>query len=393
MLGDAGGPRPRGRARTCGRRMTAAAGRRTTADRRRAGGARRSAARSCSGSPSPTCPASSTSPGSARPSPTSPPRSSQAALERRRPHGRGATAGAAGDAAARRRDGPPRRRRAGLRQRRRRAVRARARSTGADEGEAQDQARDARGPGAAPAARRRPARTRSSASTPTCGPRARAARWCAPGVATAPTTSAGRSTWESQALLRATPDRRRRGARPARSSSSIDPLRWPAGGLTARAGPRDPHPQGADGGRAAAARRRPARPTSSSGRGGLSDVEWTVQLLQLQHAHAVPALRTTATLAGAGRGARRPGCSSTAGRRGAARGVAAGLAAAQRRRAAGADGPSTACPSDLRDADGMGRILGGEPGTGAALAEDYRRVARRARAAVEFNFYDSRLGR
>ncbi len=31
------------------------------------------------------------------------------------------------------------------------------------------------------------------------------------------------------------------------------------------------------------------------GPGGLSDVEWTIQLLQLQHAHAVPALRTTRT--------------------------------------------------------------------------------------------------
>jgi glutamate-ammonia-ligase adenylyltransferase len=29
----------------------------------------------------------------------------------------------------------------------------------------------------------------------------------------------------------------------------------------------------------------------------LSDVEWTVQLLQLQHGHAVPGLRTTRTLA------------------------------------------------------------------------------------------------
>jgi glutamate-ammonia-ligase adenylyltransferase len=33
------------------------------------------------------------------------------------------------------------------------------------------------------------------------------------------------------------------------------------------------------------------------GPGGLSDVEWTVQLLQLQHGHAVPGLRTTRTLA------------------------------------------------------------------------------------------------
>ncbi len=33
------------------------------------------------------------------------------------------------------------------------------------------------------------------------------------------------------------------------------------------------------------------------GRGGLTDVEWTVQLLQLQHAHAKPALRVTGTMA------------------------------------------------------------------------------------------------
>ena len=32
------------------------------------------------------------------------------------------------------------------------------------------------------------------------------------------------------------------------------------------------------------------------GRGGLTDVEWTIQLLQMQHAHEVPGLRTTSTL-------------------------------------------------------------------------------------------------
>ncbi|MGV0721459.1 bifunctional [glutamine synthetase] adenylyltransferase/[glutamine synthetase]-adenylyl-L-tyrosine phosphorylase [Mycolicibacterium elephantis] len=32
------------------------------------------------------------------------------------------------------------------------------------------------------------------------------------------------------------------------------------------------------------------------GRGGLADIEWTVQLLQLRHAHEVPALHTTSTL-------------------------------------------------------------------------------------------------
>ena len=32
------------------------------------------------------------------------------------------------------------------------------------------------------------------------------------------------------------------------------------------------------------------------GRGGLSDVEWTIQLLQMGHAHGCPDLRTTATM-------------------------------------------------------------------------------------------------
>ena len=34
------------------------------------------------------------------------------------------------------------------------------------------------------------------------------------------------------------------------------------------------------------------------GRGGLSDIEWTVQLLQMRHAGDVPELRTTRTLEG-----------------------------------------------------------------------------------------------
>ena len=43
------------------------------------------------------------------------------------------------------------------------------------------------------------------------------------------------------------------------------------------------------------------------GRGGLSDVEWTVQLIQMCHAHAVPALADDEHAPGAGRGARRQG--------------------------------------------------------------------------------------
>ena len=49
--------------------------------------------------------------------------------------------------------------------------------------------------------------------------------------------------------------------------------------------------------------------------------------------------------------------------------------------------PVDSVPSDLRVADGVSRILGGEPGVGAELAGRYRRAARHARAVTELNFY------
>lgn len=66
-----------------------------------------------------------------------------------------------------------------------------------------------------------------------------------------------------------------------------------AGGATNRPGHRWPP----------AARSRPARPVASRGDlklgpGGMSDVEWTVQLLQLAHGGRLPALRCPGTLAG-----------------------------------------------------------------------------------------------
>jgi glutamate-ammonia-ligase adenylyltransferase len=48
-----------------------------------------------------------------------------------------------------------------------------------------------------------------------------------------------------------------------------------------------------------------------------------------------------------------------------------------------------AVPADLRDADGMGRIVGRAPGTGGSLVEEYLRVARRARQVTEAVFYGS----
>ena len=100
--------------------------------------------------------------------------------------------------------------------------------------------------------------------------------------------------WEAQALLR---------ARPAagdpdlggRFIELVDPLRYPADGITetdvrsvrrikARVD-NERLPRGAD------------RNTHTKlGRGGLADIEWTVQLLQMRHAGRVPALRDTSTL-------------------------------------------------------------------------------------------------
>jgi glutamate-ammonia-ligase adenylyltransferase len=100
--------------------------------------------------------------------------------------------------------------------------------------------------------------------------------------------------WEAQALLRA---RFVCGDADlgAEFEAMVDPVRYPAEGLTreqvveirrikARV-ENERLPRGAD----------PATHTKL-GRGGLADVEWGVQLLQLRHAGAVPALRGTRTL-------------------------------------------------------------------------------------------------
>ena len=192
------------------------------------------------------------------------------------------------------------------------------------------------------------------------------------------------SPWEAQALTRAVPvigeeDLARRFV------ELVDPLRWPDGGL----------PEAA----VREIRRIKARVESERlprgvspyrhlklGRGGLADVEWTVQLLQLQHAHEVPALRTSSTL------------------RGLHAAVAAGLLAA-------ADGEvletawrlasrlrnaamlwrgnaSDVLPTHVRDLDGMARLIGFPPARTELLEEEYQRATRRARAVVERVFYD-----
>jgi glutamate-ammonia-ligase adenylyltransferase len=192
-------------------------------------------------------------------------------------------------------------------------------------------------------------------------------------------------TWESQALLRATPiagdeDLARRFV------ELVDPLRWPPAltavqvreirTLKARM-EAERLPRGAD-----------PRSHFKLGRGGLSDVEWSVQLLQLQHAHAIPALRTTGTLPAL---AAAVDAGLVVEEQAEALREAWVLASRLRNAAMLLRGRAVdSVPSDLRIADGMSRILGGEPGSGADLAESYLRVARRARAVTESVFYGSR---
>ncbi|MDQ2670443.1 MAG: bifunctional [glutamine synthetase] adenylyltransferase/[glutamine synthetase]-adenylyl-L-tyrosine phosphorylase, partial [Gemmatimonadota bacterium] len=121
------------------------------------------------------------------------------------------------------------------------------------------------------------------------------------------------------------------------------------------------------------------------GPGSLSDVEWLVQLLQLQHGHAVPGLRTTSTL-GALAAAEEAGLiSATAAGR-----LRAAWLLASRLRSANTlltGRTSDVLPADRRQLDGIGRILGYPPHSATRVEEDWLGTARRARRAFEKLFY------
>ncbi|MEU1231925.1 bifunctional [glutamine synthetase] adenylyltransferase/[glutamine synthetase]-adenylyl-L-tyrosine phosphorylase [Streptomyces sp. NPDC005828] len=189
--------------------------------------------------------------------------------------------------------------------------------------------------------------------------------------------------WESQALLRAAPMAGDQELAD-RFIELVDPLRYPAEGLGEDAVREirrlkarmesERLPRGAD-------------PTlhAKLGRGGLSDVEWTVQLLQMRHGWVEPGLRTTRT------------------REALAAAHAAGLipteeaqtldeawVLATRVRNAvmlvrGRSGDTF--PSDPRELAAVARYLGYESGHVGEMVDDYRRITRRARAVVEELFY------
>ncbi|RPE35089.1 bifunctional [glutamine synthetase] adenylyltransferase/[glutamine synthetase]-adenylyl-L-tyrosine phosphorylase [Kitasatospora cineracea] len=191
--------------------------------------------------------------------------------------------------------------------------------------------------------------------------------------------------WESQALLRAEPtagDLELGG----RFRELIDPLRYPGAGVPDRdlmeirrikaRIEAERLPRGAD-------------PTTHTkiGRGGLADVEWTVQLLQLRHGHELPALRTTRTRAALA-------AATEAGLvdREDAEVLDAAWVLASRVRAAvmlvrGRAGDSF--PGDARELAGVARYLGYGVGHSGELVDEYRRATRRARRVVERLFYGS----
>jgi glutamate-ammonia-ligase adenylyltransferase len=189
--------------------------------------------------------------------------------------------------------------------------------------------------------------------------------------------------WEAQALLRGEPVAGD-GALGAAFMALAGEFRYPAGGM-GEAAVREIRrikarmesermPRGVD----------PALHLKL-GPGGLADVEWVAQLLQLRRAHAVPGLRTTRTLAALD-AAHEEGLITAAD----AEALASAWRLAARIRNAvmlvrGRAGDTV--PTSQPELGAVARLLGYAPDASQDLVQDYRRAARRARAVMERLFY------
>ena len=191
------------------------------------------------------------------------------------------------------------------------------------------------------------------------------------------------AVWESQALLRARPVAGDIDLG-ARFIAMVDAVRYPDAGVDAssvreirRLKARmeaERLPRGAD-------------PTlhTKLGRGGLADVEWTAQLLQLRHAGAVADLRTTSTLAALDAARRNDLLREDDA---AVLGAAWRIATRVRNAIVLARGrPSDSVPTDPRSLAAVARAMGYAGGRTHELIEDYRRATRRARAVYERVFF------
>lgn len=192
------------------------------------------------------------------------------------------------------------------------------------------------------------------------------------------------STWEQQALLRARPVAGAGADDLAeRFAAIIEPLRYPTGGLA------EPKLREVRRIKARVEAERLPRGTDPSrhlklGRGGVSDVEWTVQLLQLQHADSTPGLRTTETVAALA-AAEEAGLVEPE----EAECLREAWLLASRLRSAlvlwsgKVGGPrADVLPADAWALSGLARLLG-DVRTGQELEELYLRTARRARTVME----------
>lgn len=121
------------------------------------------------------------------------------------------------------------------------------------------------------------------------------------------------------------------------------------------------------------------------GRGSLSDVEWFVQLLQLQHGARVPGLRTTSTLDALAAAASEGFISEPEARRL----REAWLLASRVRSAMTLWTSKTAdvLPKDRQQLEGVARLLEYPPGSASQLEDDYLRTTRLARQVFEKRFY------
>jgi [glutamine synthetase] adenylyltransferase / [glutamine synthetase]-adenylyl-L-tyrosine phosphorylase len=190
--------------------------------------------------------------------------------------------------------------------------------------------------------------------------------------------------WEAQALLRAAPIAGD-AELAADFVSMVDRLRYPPSGLSA-----------AD---VAEVRRIKARVDSERlprgadpsthlklGRGGLADVEWTAQLLQMRYAGESPALRTTQTLpaleAAVSEGLlSEESCNALR--------LAWTFASRIRNAAMVVRGrPAESLPTGPRDRVGVALLCGYDRAEASRLDDDYRRIARRASVAVDEVFWN-----
>jgi glutamate-ammonia-ligase adenylyltransferase len=121
------------------------------------------------------------------------------------------------------------------------------------------------------------------------------------------------------------------------------------------------------------------------GRGSLSDVEFTVQLLQLRHGAHHPEIRATSTIDALHE--LRDAELLDAGDADALEEAYRFCERARNARFLLTGRPGDALPTDGQEATRLARLLGYELEAQARLRDDYRRVTRRARKVVERVFY------